>query len=647
MSSTRRPRIPVPSLAVPVLLACVAIASCGDDPPVTPPEPPPPEPDRPVALSIHAGDGQTTSAGTAVPGPLQVRVTGRTGAALADVRVDFAVTRGGGTIESATAQTGSDGIASPGAWTLGAAGQQELRATVAGLQPVIFTATAIGIPAEVEAVAGDNQVAAAGSAVAEAPEVLVTDADGTPVPGIRVYFTTERDAVIAGADSVTDAGGRASAGSWTLGTAVDTYQLEATVEGSGISGNPVRFAARAVAGPAAQVVPVQGDGQRSEVKFPVPVRPGVRVLDLYGNAVAGDTVHFEAGGGSAVVPTVAQTDSVGHAAVEKWILGPDPDVTYTLAARVLEGADTLAAATFSAIATPPVYDIEFVFANPAELRESHRAAFENAERLWERAIGGNLPWSEVREPFLQQCLSRGNITIETDGDRIINDVLIYASVEEIDGRGRTLAEAGPCQIREPHPTLAGSDLPIVGTLRIDLADAERLDEIGHLEGTIVHEVAHVLGFGTLWGHLGLLQDSSRIGRSGQPHFTGDSAVAAFARIGGERYTASTLVPVQGQGGPGVWNGHWNEFVFVTELMTPFINGEVPNPLSIVTLASMMDLGYAEVDLGVADDFTVPLPTGLPPGAYAVDGHAAAAEILRGPIAVVNREGDVVRYLVRR
>lgn len=636
------------------LIVCLRATACGGDAPITPPpEPPQPEPDPPTALVIHAGDAQSATTGTAVAEPLRVRVTGRTGAALADVRVDFAVTAGGGTIESATALTGSDGTASPGAWTLGAAGRQELRATVAGLEPVTFTATAIGIPAEVVAVAGRGQAAQVATAVAEAPEVLVTDANGSPLAGIRVHFSTERDAVIAGADSLTDDSGRASAGGWTLGTVADTYWLEAAVEGSGITGNPVRFEARAAAGPAAQVLVIRGGGQESEVRFPVPVSPAVQVLDAYGNIVAGDTVSFGAGGGSAVVPRMAETDSLGQAAVNKWVLGPEPGLTYTLTASVIDGTDTLAAATLTAVATPPVYDIEIVFANPDELHESHRLAFEQAEHLWERAIGGNLPWSTVREPLLQDCLSRGNIDLDTDGDRIINDLLIYASIEEIDGRGRTLAEAGPCLIRED------SSLPTAGTLRIDLADAARLDSIGHLEGTIAHEMAHVLGFGVLWGRLGLIQDSSRVGRTGQPHFTGDSAIAAFARIGGERYTASRLVPVQGVGGPGVWNGHWNELVFVTELMTPFINGEVPNPLSIVTLASMADLGYEDVDLEVADAFTLP-SAARPPRGAAGAGHersprrpgvtgqtANPAEILLSPIAIVDRSGNVVHYVILR
>ena len=171
-------------------------------------------------------------------------------------------------------------------------------------------------------------------------------------------------------------------------------------------------------------------------------------------------------------------------------------------------------------------------------------------------------------------------------------------------------------------------------------------------------MAHVLGFGTLWGRLGLLQDSVSRGR-GNPHFTGDSAVAAFARIGGERYTASELVPVQNLGGVGVWNGHWRDFVFCNELMTAFVDAG-KNPLSIVSLASMTDLGYEGVDLSAADGFTVPVgcsapgagaarrdlarPGGAWPGGARPDrvrpggahaGPGSGTEILLAPIGVVN------------
>lgn len=616
--------------AAPAALLCLAVASCGEDPPVKPIDPGP-EPDRPTALVIYAGDGQTAMTGTSVAEPVLVRVTGRTGAALAGVQVGFAVAAGGGRVQFPTATTGADGLASPGRWTLGAVGAQVLRATVAGLQPVTFEATATPVPAAVAAVAGQDQRAFVGSEVAVAPEVRVTAADGSPVPGIAVSFTTEPAAAIAGADSVTDDDGRASAGSWTLGTTPAVYWLEASVEGEDITGNPVRFEARALAGPPAELLPVGGDGQESEVRFPVPVSPRVQVLGPHGNAIAGVTVSFEAGGGSAVIPTEAEADSLGFAAVDKWVLGTEPGVAYSLTASVREGDEVLASTTFTATATPPVFDIEIVLRNPDGLAEAYRTAFQNAERLWEGAITGNLPWATLREGELITCLSRGGIDLEAGGDRIVNDMLIYASVEQIDGAGGILAAAGPCQLR------SGSDLPIVGTMRIDAADADG----DHLEETIVHEMAHVLGFGTLWGRLGLLQDSVANGR-GNPHFTGDSAVAAFARIGGERYTASRLVPVQHLGGAGVWNGHWRDFVLCNELMTAFVDlGK--NPLSIVTLASMADLGYEGVDTGGADEFTVPenCSSSDAGGARRPDASrrpGPGTEILLAPIGVVNTRG---------
>ena len=631
MSSLHRPRVPSSRVAAAILLGVLAAASCGDDPPVTPIDPEP-EPDRPAALAVHAGDAQTATTGTSVAEPVMVRVTGRTGAPLAGVQVGFAVTAGGGRVQFPGANTGTDGIASPGSWTLGAAGPQELRASVGGLQPVTFTATAIGVPARIEAAAGSDQQAVVASEVTVAPQVRVTASDGSPVPGIRVLFNTDPAATIAGADSVTNEDGRASAGSWTLGMTPAVYWLEARAEGEDITGNPVRFEARALAGPPAELQRVEGDGQQSEVRFPVPVSPKVRVLDPHGNAIAGVRVSFEAGGGSAVVPTEAEADSLGFAGVDKWVLGTGPGVAYTLAASVREGDSVLATATFTATATPAVYDIEIVLPNPEELSEAHRTALRNAERLWEKAIAGNLPWATLREGELRTCLSRGGIDLEPDGDRIVNDMLIYASIELIDGGGGILAAAGPCQLRE------GSLLPIVGTMRIDAADADG----EHLEETIVHEMAHVLGFGTLWGRLDLLQDSVANGR-GNPHFTGDSAVAAFARIGGERYTASELVPVQHQGGVGVWNGHWRDFVFCNELMTAFVD-RGKNPLSVVTLASMSDLGYEGVDAGAADEFTVPVSCSSAGAGDA--GHPGASrglgpgtEILLAPVGVVSTRGN--------
>ncbi|MCY3546000.1 MAG: hypothetical protein OXH49_03895 [Gemmatimonadetes bacterium] len=616
----------------------LALASCGGDQ-VTP------DADAPAALVIHSGDGQTANTGTEAAEPVRVRVTAQSGSGLSGVSVAFQVTVGGGSVPSSSAVTDANGIASPGRWTMGAPGPQELRASVPGLDPVVFHATAQGIPAEIAIVAGADQQASVATAVPVVPEVLVTDATGTPLAGIRVAFTTETGATVANPAVNTNAQGRAGPGAWTLGTATGVYRLFASVDGDGIKGNPLRFEALAVAGPAARIVAVAGDGQESETRLPVPVSPVIRVEDAHGNPAAAVTVSFSASGDSEVIPTETMTDSAGHAAVDKWILGTTAGATYRLTASVADGGGTADPLVFSASATPAVYDIEIVHVSASLLTESQRQAFEEAEEYWERAITGNLAWSTVRKPALEQCLARNDITEEIPGDRVVDDLLIYVQIKEIDGPAGVFGGAGPCQIR------VGNSLPVVGVMFFDLGDMEGLESNGHLEGTILHEMAHVIGFGTLWDHLGLLQDPAGHGRSANTHFVGDSAVAAFDRIRGEHYTDSDLVPVQSLGGDGVWNGHWREFVFRSELMTPFPD-RGHNPLSVVSLASFVDVGYEGVDYGAADEFVLP-----PPLYPMTEGARAGAEqgaqqgsidlgdhILRMPLMVVDQEGNVVRVI---
>ena len=620
---------------VAVLAACapLIVASCGGDQVVPP--------DSPAGLVIHSGDGQTARTGTEATEPVRVRVTAQSGAGLSGVTVAFDVTAGGGSVPSSTAVTDANGIASPGRWTLGAPGPQQLRASVPGLDPVVFGATALGIPAEIAVVAGADQEAPVATAVAVPPEVLVTDATGAPLSGVPVVFTTERGATVANPEVLTNAQGRANPGSWTLGTATGVYRLTASVEGDGIKGNPLHFEAVGLAGPAGQLVAVEGDGQESETTLPVRVAPRVRAEDAHGNPAAGIKVAFSASGDSEVIPTETTTDSAGFAAVDKWVLGTTAGGTYRLTASVTNADNTSATATFTAEATPAVYDIEIVHVSSSLLTDSQRQAFEKSEEFWERAITGNLDWSTVRKPALDDCLRKNDISEDVPGDRVVDDLLIYVQIKEIDGPAGVFGGAGPCQIR------ADNSLPVVGVMFFDLGDMDGLETNGHLEGTILHEMAHVIGFGTLWDHLGLLQDPAGRGGNANTHFTGEAAKAAFDSIRGDNYPDSDLVPVQNLGGEGVWNGHWRELVFRSELMTPFPDRGL-NPLSVVSIASLVDIGYEGVDLNVADAYVLP-----PPLYGAADASQAGApegtiylgdDILRIPLAVVDRDGNVVRVI---
>jgi len=97
-----------------------------------------------------------------------------------------------------------------------------------------------GVPTAITKVAGDAQSAPAGTAVAIAPQVKVTDAFSNPVPGVAVAFAVASGGgSITGANATTDASGLASVGSWTLGAAAGPNTLTATVTGL----TPVTFTA--------------------------------------------------------------------------------------------------------------------------------------------------------------------------------------------------------------------------------------------------------------------------------------------------------------------------------------------------------------------------------------------------------------------
>ncbi len=105
---------------------------------------------RPAAISVVTGNNQTAPGGQALTDSLVVRVTDPQNRPVAQLRVAFVVTAGGGTAAPDTAVTDNDGRAAS-RWTLGAtAGAQMVEARVTGSDAVnaAFSAVAsTGAPA--------------------------------------------------------------------------------------------------------------------------------------------------------------------------------------------------------------------------------------------------------------------------------------------------------------------------------------------------------------------------------------------------------------------------------------------------------------------------------------------------------------------
>jgi hypothetical protein len=145
------------------------------------------QPGVPTTLAINAGNGQTTSAGTAVPVLPSVIVRDGLGSPVSGVSVTFAVASGGGSITGATATTLASGIATVGSWTLGATpSSNSLTASVTGLTTVTFTATGVNpLPLILLSLPG-NLVPVGGTSA-----LAVKLAQPAPAGGLTVSVTSD------------------------------------------------------------------------------------------------------------------------------------------------------------------------------------------------------------------------------------------------------------------------------------------------------------------------------------------------------------------------------------------------------------------------------------------------------------------------
>jgi hypothetical protein len=384
-----------------------------------------------------------------------------------------------------------------------------------------------------------------------------------------------------------------------------------------------------------QIEKIAGDGEVGTPGQPVTTPPAVLVKDASGNPVAGVAVTFEviSGGGSITGPS-ATTNASGIANVGSWVLGD-------LGANVLR-----ATAAGSSISGNPVtftvsavsgFNIEVRFIG--EVTASQRRAFAEAEARWETLVTGDLPDVQVTS-------QPGECGPESVIDDMVDDLLILVSLEDIDGQGEVLGSAGPCFVRD------ASNTPVLGAIRFDTADVSEIEAGGLLPQVVVHEMAHVLGYGIggtvdglpiLWDRFLVdpsLTPGGEVTEGTDPHFMGPQAVAAFDQSGGSTYSGGK-VPVEDKGGPGTADSHWRESVFGTELMTGFINtGQ--NPLSRVSVASLADLGY-EVNLAAADEFSLSLAF-----ARSATSHRLVLgnDVLRLPIRKVDARGRITGVLRR-
>ena len=354
--------------------------------------------------------------------------------------------------------------------------------------------------------------------------------------------------------------------------------------------------------------------------------PQVTVSDRQGKPLPHVTVTFAAIGGGRVTGAEALTDTAGHASPTSWRLGASG--TQSLSASAT-GAAPLTITAAAAAPPPSSFHIEVRYAAGTTPTDAQRAAFDSAAARWSRIIlRGGAPY-----PIHEMDPSCGDLRGET-----VDGVVITANLKAIDGAGSILGSAGPCILRDEDY------LPAQGYMEFDTADLATLEASGQLQEVILHEMAHVLGFGTIWevnpGN-GLPTNAFLLRTPpDDPEFTGKASLEALFGLPGPSGFPWTAVPVENTGGDGTAFAHWREETFGSELMTGWLNAGA-NPLSALTIAQFRDLGYVVNDaLGESYSFTALLQAAGTAPLPLIEGK------LPMPILVINRSGRAIATLPR-
>ena len=207
---------------------------------------------------------------------------------------------------------------------------------------------------------------------------------------------------------------------------------------------------------------------------------------------------------------------------------------------------------------PSAFDITLTYDSGVAFTQAQKDAIRAAADRWEEIIVGDLP--------------------EESG---IDDIELFvtASSDTGDGYGvvgGTLATGGSTALR------AVGKLPYTGTVTFDAADLADVTANGQLLPLTTHEIGHALGVGSLWDD-SFFNFVAGAG-TGTPTYTGTSAVDAYAFTFG---TTVTEIPIDSPG-----EAHWDENDMGGEIMTPALEtAGTFNPISIVTIGALEDLGY--------------------------------------------------------
>jgi hypothetical protein len=532
-----------------------------------------------AGIRLVSGDTQAGVAGMPLANSPTFVAYDASGAAIADVKFSVSVSAGGGKIVNTPARTGG-GSTSIGIWTLGPrAGANAITISVAGVPTLTISATGVAGPAaHFVPLTPTTLSGRAGEAIAAAPSVRVTDAFDNSVSSAAIALNAS--AGEAPASVTSDGGGIATINGWVLGTLAGQNSLTLHSGAATLS-----FVANVLPGDPARLITVDTTPPSALAGAMLPpVR--LRLSDKFGNAVGAQQISLAVtGGGGSLASTTAFSDIDGIVVLAGWTLGRTalPQIVHASSASSSLSADV------SAVVQSNFHiDVRFIGSG---MTDDQKALFTNAAARISAVIVGAIPDVTYSDLSVSNACGITGLPILNE---TIQSLVIFASVQAIDGPGGILAASGPCVLRN------GGGFPSVGAMFFDAEDLAGLASRGILQDVMTHEMLHSVGFGTIWDKKGMLVGAGTVNSA----FVGSQARLGCIVDGGPTICAIS-VPVENDGIPGTADAHWRESLFGSELMTGFVNNG-GMPLSAITVGSLADLGYTVNPLA-ADPFVVPTP----------------------------------------
>ena len=359
------------------------------------------------------------------------------------------------------------------------------------------------VPASITAVSETQFTGTAGSVLTSSPTFVVRDAEGNPIGGVAVTVAvTSGTAKLTNPPTVTASSGATSVGTVTFGEKSGQSVITVTV-----AGLPALSITLTSSPDVAFAIGLDPNFTASGFAG-APVSLSISVRDKFGNGVGNVPVTLAVtDGGGSVAPTSVTSNSDGHLPGVVWTFGKSV-VPQAMSAT---GANITTAITGTVLSSFPV---EVRFFGPA-LSPEALASFTNAAaRIRGLIIGAQ---TLINFPATTNANACGGPDITSIGST--TGIIIYASVDTIDGPAHVLAQSGPCFVRNSN------SIPVLGIMKFDRDDIAGLVSSGRLADVVLHEMMHTIGFGTIWGVKGLLAGQG----TDDPEFTGGRPLAADHR----------------------------------------------------------------------------------------------------------------------